>query len=373
VKIALIHNLPPGGALRTVTAHVPHLPDDLVEICLGTATPVTPDARRVGFRPVAERAPAAVRPVLRHTDLAALLGAWRTAAHIAESCGADVLLAHPCQYLQAPPALALVDLPSLYFCHEPRRIDYEEALRHTRRSLTRVPYAPLHAAERALDRRGVAAADRLVTNSAYSAGRIRAAYGRDATPIPMGVAESFTPGPATETGHVLSVGTLIPGKGHDIVIRGAAGAAARPRVVVVAPRPDAAEAARLAAVAAQAGVQLDVRTAITDEALRDLYRGALATVQMAVAEPLGLASMEAQACGSPVIVAAEGGLPETLREGVTGWAVARDPGAVAVRLDTLGDAGVRTRMGEQAALHGGSLSWKRSADVLRAVLEETAP
>ena len=76
--------------------------------------------------------------------------AWRTAAGLAETSGADVLLAHPCQYLQAPPALALADLPSVYFCHEPRRIDYEPALRGTRRSLTRIPYAPLHAAERAL-------------------------------------------------------------------------------------------------------------------------------------------------------------------------------------------------------------------------------
>ena len=48
---------------------------------------------------------------------------------------------------------------------------------------------------------------------------------------------------------------------------------------------------------------------VPDATLRDLYRGALATVQMGVSEPLGLASMEAQACGSPVVVAGEGGLP----------------------------------------------------------------
>ena len=372
MRIALVHNLAPGGALRTVAAQLPHL-GDVVEVCLGTATPVSAGAQVVPFAPRAPRVAAPLRPILRHTDLVALLGAWRAATQRARAARADVLLAHPCRYLQAPPALALADLPSVYFCHEPRRIDYEPALRHTRRSATRIPYAALHAAERALDRRAVAEADRIVTNSSYTAGRIRAAYGQDATPIPMGVGEGFTPGPAGESGHVLSVGTLIAGKGHNIVIRGAARAATTPRVVVVAPRHDARETVRLARLAAELGVDFDVRVGISDEALRDLYRGALATVQMGVAEPLGLASMEAQACGSPVVVAAEGGLPETIRDGVTGWAVPREPDAVAVRLDTLGDAGVRARMGEQAALHGGSLSWKRSADVLRAVLEETAP
>ena len=37
------------------------------------------------------------------------------------------------------------------------------------------------------------------------------------------------------------------------------------------------------------------------------------------AEPWGLTSTEAQACGTPVIVSANGGLPETIRHGITGF------------------------------------------------------
>jgi glycosyltransferase involved in cell wall biosynthesis len=372
VRIALVHDLPPGGALRTLAAHLPHFGGDLAEVCLATATPVTADARVVAYEPRAPRLPAALRPVLRHTDLGALVLAWRRAAAVVDGLGADVVLAHPCQFLGAPPALAITRRPSVYFCHEPRRIDYEQALRGTRNAVTRIPYAGLHAAERRLDRRATAAATRIVTNSRYTAGRIAAAYGRTAAPIPMGVGEAFTPGDASARGHVLSVGTLIPSKGHDIVIRAAARAAARPPVVVVAPRADDAERSRLASLAGELGVRLDIRVAITDDALLDLYRGAFATVQMAVAEPLGLASMEAQACGSPVVVAAEGGLPETIDPGASGWAVPRDPVAVAERLDALADPAVRDRVSSAAAAWGAGLRWERSAAALRDVLREAA-
>jgi glycosyltransferase involved in cell wall biosynthesis len=372
MRVALIHNLPPGGALRTARAQLAHLDADLIEVCLSTATPARPDARVV---PVARRAPRVrpwLRPALRHTDLLALMRAWRRAASTVDALGVDVILAQPCQFLQAPPALAWVSRPSVYFCHEPRRIDYEPALRTTRRAATRIPYAALHAAERAIDRHGVAHASSLVTNSRYSAGRIRSAYGRESTAVPLGVDGGFTPGSAPRAGHVLSVGTLIPSKGHDVVLRAAALAADRPDVVVVAPRPDSQEQTRLGALADELGVHLEVSVAVPDETLRDLYRGALATVQMGVSEPLGLASMEAQACGSPVVVAAEGGLPETIREGETGWAVARDPAAVADRLDALSQQPLRDRTREAAARWGATLTWKRSAEALHIILAQVA-
>jgi phosphatidylinositol alpha-1,6-mannosyltransferase len=51
------------------------------------------------------------------------------------------------------------------------------------------------------------------------------------------------------------------------------------------------------------------------------------------AEGLGLAALEAAACGLPVIVGNSGGAPETVRHGETGYVVdPRDPGQVAGRL-----------------------------------------
>ncbi len=208
----------------------------------------------------------------------------------------------------------------------------------------------------------------LATNSVFTAGAIRRAYGRDAVVLPMGIPRGFTPSwePAE---HLLSVGTLIPDKGHDIVLRAASLARTRRPVMIVAPRPDVGEQRRLLHLAAELGIELQVRVAISDVELIGAYRRAHATLYLAREEPFGLASLEAQACASPVIVSAAGGLPETLREGETGWAVQRAASAVAAQLDLLDDADLRRRMARSAAALAGEATWARATTELERVLE----
>jgi glycosyltransferase involved in cell wall biosynthesis len=63
-------------------------------------------------------------------------------------------------------------------------------------------------------------------------------------------------------------------------------------------------------------------------------------------EPLGLAAVEALACGTPVIAAAVGGLIEVVRDGENGVLVPpADPGALASALGRLRDPGMRARLG----------------------------
>jgi glycosyltransferase involved in cell wall biosynthesis len=50
-------------------------------------------------------------------------------------------------------------------------------------------------------------------------------------------------------------------------------------------------------------------------------------------EPFGRVSIEAQACGVPVLASRVGGIPETLQEGETGWLF--PPGDVAAWRDAL--------------------------------------
>jgi glycosyltransferase involved in cell wall biosynthesis len=369
MRVAVIHNLPPGGAHRRLREQVARLDAEVVEVCPATATPIRGEADVIGLRP---RAPSVARPLrvpLRYLDLAALLRAWRAVAARVRALGVDVVYANPCRFLQAPAALLAQLPPSLYFCDEWRRVDYEPGVRATRRRATRPVYAPLHAAERRLDRRAVARAGAIATNSAFSAEQIFAGYGRRAEIVPMGVSSAFAAVEPREPEHVLSVGTLIPSKGHELVLRAAA-LLPRPRpVVVVAPRDDAEYAARLRAVAGEAGVPLELRIGLSDQELAETYAAAFATVYVAAREPLGLASLEAQAAGSPVVVAAEGGLPETVMPGVTGWAVPREPGAVAARLQELERPGVREAMSAAARRRAATLGWERSARAVQEMLE----
>lgn len=372
LRVAIIHNLKRGGARRTLAEHLPYFTVDCREFFLATADPVSSDAESFSLELEAPKRPAALRPPLRYLDLARITRAWDELAAAVEAFAPDVVLAHPCQFLQAPSSLRSLRVPSVYFCHEPRRVDHDDAVRATRSSRTRLLYAPLYRMQRSLDTSATQAATALVTNSQFTAARIATAYGRTAEPIPMGASAVFTPASSPPSSdHLLSVGALVRTKGHDLALEAVA-TAGRRRLVVVAPRPEPEEERRLQGLASQLGVRLDLRIGITDLELRDAYRSAFALLYLARAEPLGLAALEAQACGCPVIVADDGGLPETIRDGETGWVVPRDPRAVAARLDVLEDEDRRAAMVKSAREVGAAASWEHSAKQLTTVLERVA-
>jgi glycosyltransferase involved in cell wall biosynthesis len=372
MRVAAVHNLAPGGAHRRLREQLARLDADVVEVCLSTATPVSDRPHVIAHRPRAPQLTQAARVPVRYVDLAGLIAAWRRAAAMVNELSPDVVYANPCRFLQCPAALAWMTPPALYFCDEPRRVDHDPSAAGSRRRLTRPVYAPMYAWERRLDRRATARASRVATNSRYTAGEITRAYGREAEVLPMGVAQAFLSPPEPDrSGHVLSVGALIPSKGHALVLEASARAGRRP-TVIVAPRADPAQAEVLRALATRCGVPLELRVGVEDTELAGLYAGAHATVYMAAREPFGLASLEAQAAGSPVVVAAEGGLPETLAPGMGEWAVARSAEAVADRLIALDDPTRRSLATAAGQAHARQLTWERSAAALHRVLEGLA-
>ncbi|MBI4409918.1 MAG: glycosyltransferase, partial [Gemmatimonadetes bacterium] len=48
-------------------------------------------------------------------------------------------------------------------------------------------------------------------------------------------------------------------------------------------------------------------------------------------EPFGFVPLEAMACGRPVLAVREGGIPESVQDGVTGFLAPREPGTFASR------------------------------------------
>lgn len=373
MRVAVIHNLAAGGAHRRLGEHLHGLGGDVVEVCLSTAQPLTADASVVALRPRAPGLRRALRPPARYSDFAALLRAWSRAAGRVRDSGADVVYANPCRFLQAPAAL-LAPMPlALYFCDEPRRVDHDPTAAGSRSRLTAPAYGALYRAQRSHDLRAVARARMLATNSQFSAGEIQRAYGRAAEVVALGVSDVFrspraAPVPAAQP-YVLSVGSLIAAKGHDLAIAAVAASRGPRRLVVVAPAPGAEEAERLTAAAQTAGVALQVRVGVSDAELAGLYAAAFATVYLAAREPYGLVALEAQAAGSPVVVAAEGGLPETLAEGQRHWAVAREVAAVAARLDELSSDAVRAEAAAAGREHAAALSWARSSARIRDMLQ----
>jgi glycosyltransferase involved in cell wall biosynthesis len=83
------------------------------------------------------------------------------------------------------------------------------------------------------------------------------------------------------------------------------------------------------------------------------YQAADVLLHAAHAENFPCVVLEAMACGTPVIATAVGGIPEQIRDGVTGFLVARgDSAAMANRIELLlNDRRSATQIGEAAAQH----------------------
>ncbi|GLH64253.1 glycosyltransferase [Parageobacillus sp. G301] len=70
-------------------------------------------------------------------------------------------------------------------------------------------------------------------------------------------------------------------------------------------------------------------------------------------ESFGVAAVEAMACGVPVVVSNVGGLPEVVKDGITGLVVPKEsPEKLAEAFETLlRDPSLRSKMGEKGILH----------------------
>jgi D-inositol-3-phosphate glycosyltransferase len=138
----------------------------------------------------------------------------------------------------------------------------------------------------------------------------------------------------------LYVGTLSERKGADVFVAGLALAAGSGwSGVLVGDGP-------LSAKLASAGAPVLLRPAASHDRVAAMMRAVDVVVVPSRREPLGLAAVEALACGTPVIASAVGGLREVIRDGENGLLIpSADPAALALALRRLGDGRLRRRLG----------------------------
>jgi D-inositol-3-phosphate glycosyltransferase len=230
----------------------------------------------------------------------------------------------------------------------------------------------------------VAAADRLIANTSDEASELVQLYGAQESAVDVvhpGVdLDLFTPGSSASARRsldlpadaivLLFVGRIQPLKAPDVLVRAAAELVAR----------DPAIRARLvvAICGGPSGSGLDQPTALVDLArtlgIADLvrfqpptdrvglarwYRAADVTVVPSHSESFGLVAVESQACGTPVVAAAVGGLRTAVADQVSGLLVAghdpRDFAAAIARIVTT--QGLRQELSRGARMHAASFGW----------------
>jgi len=135
---------------------------------------------------------------------------------------------------------------------------------------------------------------------------------------------------------------------------------------------------RLQKLAARLGISDVVRfqPPVRQEELADWYRAASVLVMPSYSESFGLVAIEAQACGTPVVAAAVGGLPVAVLEDRTGFLVpGHDPADYARALRRfVDDPRLGDKLGAAAALHAQDFGWAgaaaTTADVYTAAIQE---
>lgn len=184
----------------------------------------------------------------------------------------------------------------------------------------------------------------------------------------------------------LFVGRLQPHKSPDVAIRAVAEAvradpgATRDLELVLAGGASTAaawEPAHLRNLARREGIADRVRLvdSVLHEELPCLYAAADVLLVPSRSESFGLAALEAQASGTPVVASDAGGLRFVVADGRTGFVVeGHDPRAYADRLLRLLRAPeLARRMGVAAAARAADLPWDRTVDQLLAVYGELTP
>jgi D-inositol-3-phosphate glycosyltransferase len=274
---------------------------------------------------------------------------------------------------------------------------------HTAHTLAKVKNAALAEGDRPEPRarvigeeQVVAEADRLVANTEEEARQLVHHYGADprrTLVVPPGVdLDRFSPGDRAAARRavgvpadgllLLFVGRIQPLKAPDVLLHAAARMLAddpalrgRLRVHVVgAPSGSGLDAPRqLQELAASLGISDLVRFLPPQppERLAEHYRAADVTVVPSHNESFGLVALEAQACGTPVVAAAVGGLRTAVRDGVSGVLVdGHDPAGYAAAVRSV--LGRRELLGAGARRHAAQFSWERTADSLVAAYTAAA-
>jgi D-inositol-3-phosphate glycosyltransferase len=232
-------------------------------------------------------------------------------------------------------------------------------------------------------------ADRLIVNTEDEARQLVSLHDADPSRIDVvhpGVdLQTFTPGDKRaaraalgifdDTPTIAFVGRIQPLKAPDVLLRAVA---KLPGVrVLIAGGPSGSGLAApdtLVRLADELGMadRVTFLPPQSREQLVEVYRAADLVAVPSYSESFGLVAVEAQACGTPVIAAAVGGLPVAVRDGVSGALVdGHDPDQWAGAIDRLltMDGDEFAAMGRAAVAHASTFSWDHTVDGLLAAYD----
>jgi glycosyltransferase involved in cell wall biosynthesis len=355
MRIAVWHNLPSGGGKRALYEHVRGLVQrgHYVEAwCPPTASQT--------YLPLSLMIKEHIRPLNQFLELPqryslkrafhhykstvfalnAMEEHCRTCVDEIETGSFDVIFANACTLFRTSPIGRLTNLPSVLYLQEPYRWlfealptlpwafpDMEPALRplsvSTWRSkwhdLQRVWAARLQLTEEIRNAKGFS---RILVNSLFSRESVVRAYGVDSDVCYLGVdSDRFPVVNGRREPQIISVGVLYFGKGADRALKAIASIpkVQRPRLLWVGNGVNLQYLHDIERLAEELEVDFVFKSDVDESTLISYLQQSFAMIYTPRLEPFGYAPLEANLCGLPVVGIAEGGVRETIIDGVNGF------------------------------------------------------
>ncbi|MFH1552852.1 MAG: glycosyltransferase family 4 protein [Candidatus Omnitrophota bacterium] len=398
MKIAVWHNLPSGGGKRALYYHV----KGLVEKGHKVESWCPPTADQSFMSSLSDIAPEhvvpfvwepvrSVNPVVMCSNFLKKIKAMdkhcKMCAQEINSGGFDILFANSCTFFRSAPIGRYVDLPKVLYLQEPYRWIYEAlpelpwpalpdpvTLREFliypfifMRDLGRVQLLRVQAREEITNAK---AFDMILVNSLFSRESVLRAYGIDSKVCYLGVdTDFFKPIKMDKERFVVGLGGIYFGKGIESSIRAIAAIPEdkRPEIIWVGNFSDAKYQREMENLANASGVKISFRIRASQEEVLDILNRAAVMIYTPRLEPLGLAPLEANACGTPVVAIAEGGVRETVKDGVNGFLVNNDDPVLLGQavLRVLEDGALLQQMSRRCREHVlSNWTWSASVDCL---------
>ncbi len=397
MRIAVYHNLPSGGAKRTLYEALKrlHKRHKLDVFSLDTAdrrfcdlSEWTHSDHVYHFSPskLFQTPLGRLNQIQRWRDLYRLDKLSRQISREIDTGNYDLVFVQPCMWTQAPLVLRYLQTPTTYYCHEPPRHIYDDSFRinddhkgwqHKLDSID--PFIHLYRSTvRRFDREAVYAAGLVLVNSNFIQERVKQIYGIDSAVSYHGVdTDTFSPRfHDTRKGYVLSVGAIQPHKGYDFLIEslGSLPEKTRPKLLLVGNTENTGEQMHLQNLALHHDVELSIEVGVTQDVLVQRYNEAFLVAYTPHNEPFGLVPLEAMACAKPVVGVNEGGVKETVVHKYTGLLVERNPAEFGAAIKQLiENPALATKYGRNGREHVvKNWTWERAISKLTTHLEECA-
>lgn len=368
MRIGVWHNLPSGGGMRALHDHIQGLRRRGHEILVWSPEGADNGLLDIDASVWQERVPV-LRPPPRSNIgrwretadfLAALEEHCRLVAKRMEEMRCDVLFLGACRSTRTPPLARFTSIPSSIYLGEPYRPLYEAMPENPWRSRGLSPWRNPSAwwddqsrllamrLQVAEEIRSAKAFSRILVNSRFTREFVLRAYGLDATVCYLGVDASRFGESSAPRGHVVGIGAFVPEKNIELVIDAVSTLPGPgPELVWIGNVAYRGYLESLQERASAAGVRFTPRLAISEEDLVDTVKTARCMVYAPRLEPFGYAPIEAGACGVPVVGIAEGGVRESIEDGVTGLLVDGGPHELGAALGRiLSDPDLARRLGE---------------------------